>query len=103
MLCSKTARAPKIGLAGQLSLNPSLSASPLCLPHAITKNVPKVAGRCHIYMYAGELMGCPRFGLQRVNGLAALKVNGLSAFLGGHFRAIKIGFLRIFGFIFGPK
>ena len=27
-------------------------------------------------------MGCPRFGLQRVNGLAALKVNGLCPFWG---------------------
>ena len=38
-----------------------------------------------IYIYAGELMGCPRFGLQRVNGLAPLKVNRLSTFLGAIF------------------
>ena len=37
------------------------------------------------YIYAGELMGCPRFGLQRVHGLAPLKVNRLSTFLGAIF------------------
>ena len=41
-------------------------------------------------------MGCPRFGLQRVNGLAPLKVNRLSTFLGGHFPTIKIGVFEDF-------
>ena len=36
----------------------------------------------HLYMYAGELLVCPPFGLQRVISLATLRVISLSTFLG---------------------
>ena len=57
-----------------------------------------------IYIYAGELLVCPPFGLQRVISLATLRVISLSTFLGGHFRTVKNRvFLRIFGMVFGPN
>ena len=65
-----------------LSSSLSLSLYPLLLIYICT----------YIYIHAGELLGCPRFGLQRVIRLAPLKVIRLSTFLGGHFRTIKIGF-----------
>ena len=37
------------------------------------------------YIYAGELLVCPPFGLQRVISLAPLRVISLSTFLGAIF------------------
>ena len=39
----------------------------------------------YIYIYAGELLVCPPFGLQRVISLATLRVISLSTFLGAIF------------------
>ena len=43
------------------------------------------ADRSLTYVYAGEALGCPHFGLQRGIRLATLKGNRLSTFLGAIF------------------
>ena len=70
----------KLGPVFNITLGPSFNTKPPNLGPVFNSTA------CiYIYIYAGEALGCPRFGLQRVNGLAPLKVNRLSTFLGAIF------------------
>ena len=62
-----------------------LNVSPCLLRPCPSLSSPSALEIDYIYIYAGEALGCPHFGLQRVNGLAPLKVNRLSTFLGAIF------------------
>ena len=47
----------------------------------------------YIYIYAGELVLVPRFGLSRVRNSTTSRVRNSTTFWGDHFRTTKIGFV----------
>ena len=57
----------------------------------------------YIYIYAGELVLVPLFGLSRVSFGTTSRVRNSTTSWGAHFRTTKIGFLRIFVTNFGAN